>query len=107
MSLYSLSDGSVNLCDERPQRFVRKVSYEPGGELPLPVRHQEKRDQKTSAFAVRQLDRLLRGVWTVKRLDCKSPFLALANSPADGVDRDWTLSQVRNVYAEMLLERAA
>src|SRR4030088_939616 len=44
---------------------------------------------------------------TVQRLNCEPSFFAFAYSPTNRVDGNGPLSQIRDVYADMLLERTS
>jgi hypothetical protein len=97
----------MNLRNERFEGFVRKVFDEAGSKLSFPTRHHVERHQKTGAFAVGKFNWILRGMRTIQRLNCEPPLFAFANDPTNGVDGNGALSQIRDVYADMLLKRTS
>jgi hypothetical protein len=107
VDIHGFPDRCMNLCNKRLEGVVRKVSDKAVSKFSFPVRHHVERHQETRAFAVGKLNWVLRGMRTVQRLNCEPSFFAFAYSPTNGVDGNGPLSQIRDAYADMLLERTS
>lgn len=97
----------MNLCNKRIEGFVRKVPDKASRKVSFPTRRHVERHQEIGAFAVGKLNWILGGMRTVQRLNCELSFFAFAYSPTNAVDGNGPLSQIRDVYSDILLERAS
>ncbi len=98
---------SANERDQGLQILVGHVTYKSPGKISAPGRHRSERHHEIGAPPVRQFDWNVTREWCRHGLHAHTQVAAPANRPADAVDRDGTIPEIRHTYRQMCFDGAA